>query len=333
MGKWSLSPLNLPLRVTWKIARNTTNAKTNFLISYQQGSTTGYGETAFNVRYGESVKSIKESFQLFSKEIALREFDNFKEFSRFLDSINLPNSLRFGIECSWLDWFSSYVGKSQSDILKLNSPKKIDTSFSIPIIESKEVVEFINKFNLRRFSSLKLKVSGAENIDLVQAVLKHTTVKIRIDGNEGFQSVNELTTFLDQLPHERIEFIEQPLPSNKNHEQAKLKGRYSFPFVADESLTNQNVEPDLAQAFDAVNIKLMKSGSILRALDQKKQALDLGMQLMLGCMVETSMAIRYGILLGEDISWFDLDGHLLLDKDPFNLIQETNGRLEIKSKL
>lgn len=330
MGKWSLSQLNLPLRVTWKIARNTSNAKTNFLISYQQGSVTGQGETAFNVRYGESVKSIEENFERFATALGEQEFDTFEDFSRFLDQMNLLNSLRFGIECSWLDWFSSYSGKTKAELLNLNPPESICTSFSIPILEANEVRDYINKFNLQRFTSIKLKVSGLESMDLTQTVLKHTTAQIRIDGNEGFKSASELASFLDQLPAERIEFIEQPLPSDKDHEQAKLKGRYPFPFVADESLTNQKVESELAQAFDAVNIKLMKSGSILHALEQKKQALELGMKLMLGCMVETSMAISYGILLGEEISWFDLDGFLLLEKDPFDLIEESNGLLRNK---
>ncbi|TNF28100.1 MAG: hypothetical protein EP319_09715 [Deltaproteobacteria bacterium] len=330
MGKWSLSRLLLPLRVTWKISRNSSTEKTNFIIRFEQDGFEGSGETAFNVRYGESVNSIEESFNIFSTKVQDQNFDDFSAFSRFLDSLTLPNSLRFGIECSWLDWLSKKKGISKATILNIDSLKEVKTSFSIPILEVHEVDEYIQKFQLERFSSIKLKVSGVESLPLTLKVFESTKSGIRIDGNEGFSSADELKGFLDELPAERIEFVEQPLPSSMNREQGLLKGKYPFPFIADESLTNESISPELADCFDAVNIKLMKSGSILHALEQKKQAQDLGLKLMLGCMVETSLAISYGILLGKDVSWFDLDGFLLLEKDPFDLVEESNGILRSK---
>ncbi len=330
MGKWSLSKLVLPLKVNWKISRNSSTEKINFIIVHDDEGYTGTGETAFNVRYGESVTSIEDSFESFLKVIEEKTFESFTEFSNFLDEVILPNSLRFGIECAWLDWLEKKSGVPKASLLNLNPPEEVPTSFSIPILESEEVEDYISKFDLNRFRSIKLKVSGLESLPLAKRVFELTSAGIRIDGNEGFSSAEELSGFLNQLPAERIEFIEQPLPSTMNHEQGLLKGKYPFPFVADESLTNEKVTSEIADCFDAVNIKLMKSGSILHALEQKKQALDLGLKLMLGCMVETSLAISYGILLGEDISWFDLDGFLLLEKDPFALVEETNGVLRNK---
>lgn len=330
MGKWSLSQMHLPLKVTWKISRNSSTEKTNFLLSYEADGKKGIGETAFNVRYGESVNSISSSFVVFVNAIKDSKFETFNEFSQFLDGIELPHSLRFGLECAWLDWFSQKTNMTKSKVLNIISPQEIKTSFSIPILEPHEVEDYVEKYSLNRFESIKLKVSGPDSLPLAQKVFQVTNAKIRIDGNEGFKDAEELATFLDHLPADRVEFIEQPLPSSADSEQAKLKGKYSFPFIADESLTNGPVTADLAKSFDGVNLKLMKSGSILHVIEQKKQALDLGLKLMLGCMVETSLAISYGILLGKDITWFDLDGFLLLKEDPYNLVIESNGLLRNK---
>jgi len=330
MGKWSLSELHLPLKVTWKISRNTSTEKTNFLLVYEADGKKGIGETAFNVRYGESVNSIRSSFLNFVNAIRDSKFGSFSDFSHFLDDLELPHSLRFGLECAWLDWFAQISNNSKSEILNISSLNEVKTSFSIPILEPHEVQDYVDKYSLNRFESIKLKVSGPESLPLAEKVFQVTNAQIRIDGNEGFKDAIELADFLDQLPFERVEFIEQPLPSDRDYEQAKLKGKYPFPFIADESLTNGPVTAELANSFDGVNLKLMKSGSILHVLEQKKQALDLGLKLMLGCMVETSLAISYGILLGQNITWFDLDGFLLIKEDPFDLISESNGLLRNK---
>ncbi|MCO4794447.1 MAG: hypothetical protein KC493_12075 [Bacteriovoracaceae bacterium] len=331
MGKWSLSKLELPLKVTWKISRNSSSSKTNFLVQYSRDGLSGRGEAAYNTRYGESDTLLQNMFSKlidFSKD---KKINSVQELNNLLEQLKLPNSLRFGVECAWLDWKAQSEKTTLEDLLSVSPPLEILTCFSIPIMDCDSIEQYLSDHNLSRFQSLKLKVSGIESRPLLVHLIESYKGKIRIDGNEGFQTSDEVEEFFQGIDHSRIEFLEQPLASDNVKEQLKLKGSLPFPLVADESLTNGNITKELKDQFDGINIKLMKSGSLIKAIEQKEQALKLGLSVMLGCMVETSLGISYAFLVGEDVRWFDLDGFLLLKSDPFQLVTESEGSLRRKS--
>ena len=150
---------------------------------------------------------------------------------------------------------------------------------------------------------------------------------IRLDANEAFSDPHEFLKVAESLRSFRIQFIEQPLPAEHADDYLMIKGRCPFPLFADESVTDKEVTSFYKERFHGVNIKLMKSGGVYKAMGQLKAARALGLKTMLGCMVETSLGISWALHLASLADFFDLDGHLLLATDPFNLIQEDEGKL------
>ncbi len=125
-----------------------------------------------------------------------------------------------------------------------------------------------------------------------------------------------------------VEFVEQPLAAGDLEGHAELRRHSTVPIVADESVHHRDDVPHLAEAFDAVNLKLAKLGGPLQALAALRTARALGMGVMLGCMIESSLGISAAVHLAGLADWVDLDGALLLAEDPFSGLAWTAGTVE-----
>lgn len=287
----------------------------------------GLGEVAFNVRYGESRELILEKFEEF-KSAAPQEFNGVENLVSFLETMELPQSLKFGIESSFVHYIAILSGKTVAQLMSTNTISSVKTSFSIPIMEASKMGQFIEDNKLNRFSVLKIKVNKDNALEVCNELVTLTKVPIRIDANESFDSAKNVLQFLDKFKHlDRVEFLEQPLPSKLHEEAVSLKRDSPIFLMADESVTNEEINNYHLERFDGVNIKLMKSGGYLKAMKQLRQAKLLGLKTMLGCMVETSLGISSAINISGGVDFFDLDGCLLLKDDPFKLVSEENGKI------
>ena len=327
MFSWSIKEIELPLKFTWNISRNSSDTKRNFIVKVKNGSIEAFGEVAFNVRYGESREMILEKFEEF-KNNAPQDFTGVESLVAYLETTDLPQSLKFGIESSFVHYVSILSGKTVPQLMGSNTMSSVKTSFSIPIMEISKIESFIKENNLQRFSVLKVKVNREIAQDFCGEVLRLTNVPLRIDANESFESARETLQFLEKFPQiERIEFLEQPLPSSLHDEALELKKHSKVMLMADESVTGEEVNTYHLERFHAVNIKLMKSGGYLRAIKQLRQAKVLGLKTMLGCMIETSLGITSALNIAGGVDYFDLDGCLLIKDDPYKLISEENGKI------
>ena len=129
-----------------------------------------------------------------------------------------------------------------------------------------------------------------------------------------------------------VELVEQPLPAAQLEEMKELRRRSPLPLFADESVARAADIPRLVGAFDGINIKLMKCGGIGEALRMIAAARAHGLQIMLGCMVETSLAITAAAHLSPLVDYADLDGNLLISNDPFLGATVENGRLVLPAQ-
>jgi len=325
---WSIKELPLPLKFVWKISRNSSSIKTNYLVQVKNeiSGNIALGEIAFNVRYGENLEYIYKEFLRFQNlkvsNISLEEFD------QFLIKHKFPCSLSFGLESALTHLDALEQSSNVSNLFNLNRVCNIATSFSIPIMEESKLEGFFDEYNLKRFKFLKLKIGTEEDYILINKLLKLSEVKLRIDGNECFQTATQVLEFADKIDDlGRIEFFEQPLQSINIKEQKILKKNSPILLAADESVIREQIPDYFADLFDIVNIKLMKSGSYKNALNQIEKVKLLGLKVMTGCMVETSLGISSAMNLAELVDIYDLDGFLFLKEDPLNLINEDDGLL------
>lgn len=326
MSKWKLTKIELPLKFNWHISRGQTTKKENFLIEYKDGEFYGRSEIAFNVRFNESAEKVVSQFDSFVHQCPT-ELHSLEQIHSVFSELSICNSLKFGIESAFLHFLSDLTGDEIHKILSVNRVQRVETSFSIPILPLDELENFFNTHSLNRFKSLKVKIQDTRQIDFINILSSMYDGKIRVDANEGFQNVEDVLEFCEEIVDSKIEFLEQPLPASQLEMYADLKKYCPFPLIADESVTSGVIGPEYKEFFDGVNIKLMKSGGYYKALKQLREARALGLKTMVGCMVETSLGISCGMNIAFGCDYADLDGFLLLEKDPMGLVTEEKGNL------
>jgi L-alanine-DL-glutamate epimerase-like enolase superfamily enzyme len=322
--KVTIKKIELPLKVLWKISRNATQVKQNFIIEVNHKGAIGLGEIAPNIRYGETPENILSEFS----KLDFTQVQSLDEALKVLKP-QLLHSLRFGLESALIHWHCNVNSMTVCEYFHLQPIEVIPTSFSIPIMEISEIQSYLK--DLTRFQSLKLKVNSEMALDLTLEVAKHSKQKIRIDGNEAWNDLDLFMNYYEKIKHLPIEFFEQPFPAHKKDEYKKLKKIIGHEVMADESIEDIADFSELNLMFHSINIKLMKTGGYLKALELLKEAKKYKMKSMIGCMIETSLGISSAMNLASLSEYFDLDGSLLLKNDPYDFISETNGLLKKKN--
>jgi L-Ala-D/L-Glu epimerase len=172
---------------------------------------------------------------------------------------------------------------------------------------------------------LKVKIGLANDEENIAAIRSVTDRPITVDTNEGWTTVEETRKKLEWLNIVKPLYLEQPMPAAMDAEMVKLKGIATFPILADEGITAPSDIPSRAGLFDGVVLKLAKAGGITRTYEEIAVARALGMKLMCGCMIESSLGIAAALALGPLFDWLDLDGNLLVSNDPWKGLTITKG--------
>jgi L-alanine-DL-glutamate epimerase-like enolase superfamily enzyme len=160
---------------------------------------------------------------------------------------------------------------------------------------------------------IKVKVDGGEDLDRITAVHEAAPdAELVIDANEAW-SAEQLTAWLPVLPELGVSVVEQPLRAGNDAALERLER--AIPICADEAFHDRRSFSDVARRYDMVNIKLDKSGGLTEGLYCVGEARRLGLRVMVGCMVSTSLAIEPALLLTSEAEYVDLDGPLLLETD------------------
>jgi L-alanine-DL-glutamate epimerase-like enolase superfamily enzyme len=182
------------------------------------------------------------------------------------------------------------------------------------------------------FSVYKIKVGTADDRKIIEGIRAVTDKPLRADANEGWKSREEALEMITWMAERGVELIEQPLPASQLDDYRWLKERTPIPIFADESLMTTTDIPGLAGAFDGVNVKLMKCGGVQEAVRMAAVARAVGLKLMLGCMIESSLGIAAAAAVSPLFDYADLDGNLLIDNDPFRGLVLDGDRLVLSPK-
>ncbi|HEY8102936.1 MAG TPA: enolase C-terminal domain-like protein, partial [Gaiellaceae bacterium] len=176
-----------------------------------------------------------------------------------------------------------------------------------------------------RFQRLKLKLGGADGLDVdrVRAVRGVTELPLQVDVNE-FWSLEEALDALPRLAELGVAYCEQPVPAGDPGGRT-LKERSPIPIYVDEDCHRLDDVAACAEIAHGINIKLAKSGGIREAIRMAHAARALGLGVMLGCMVESGLAIAAGCVVAPLCDHVDLDGNLLLADDPWRGVAFTDG--------
>mgnify|MGYP002623032765 CR=1 FL=1 len=325
--------LTVHLRHPWNIARmaqDSATAREALLVEIEHGGCTGWGESAPSRYYGQSIDSgermLREVGRLIGDDpyaldaIQERLWAQFPGESAAIAAVDealhdllgklehIPTWKRLGIPCEPLPISSYSIGIDALDVVE----RKLHEAAAFPI--------------------LKIKLGTPQDHDVLKVVRKVAPDKpLRVDANCGWSSADVAEHCKAIEPYD-IELIEQPTPAGDHDGLADARALGVAPLIADESCVRVGDVEKCAGVFDGVNIKLSKCGGITPALQMIRKARDLGLQVMIGCMIETSVGIAAAAQLAPLADYIDLDGHLLLADDPFEGVAGEAGRIVLNDR-
>ncbi|OYU95138.1 MAG: dipeptide epimerase [Bacteroidetes bacterium B1(2017)] len=321
---WSIEKIKLDLKYTWKISRNASTYKENFIVTCKYKSCIGLGEVAPNIRYNETPENIATAFELVRTELNTLDF-SLAEFEVWLKNKEIPNALKFGIESAFVHAYCQVNNLDLFSFLNIEKPKQVASCYTLPIMEAGEIKEFYHTYALNRFNFLKVKVNNEEALEMISALSALGKHPIMIDANEAWKDVEALLKFLPKLKPFPIEFVEQPMPSAFIEEYIYLKKNSPLPIMGDESVLDYPDFDILEKQFHGVNMKLMKAGGYVNGIRILQEAKRRGLKTMIGCMVETTLGIKSAWNLCSLAQYADLDGCLIVGNEPFHNLKEENG--------
>ena len=328
--KISWKQYDLKLKHTFRISRSARDLAPVIILELEHDGLIGYGEASPTSRYGESLATIdsffkKINFDTFESPMQLEDILN------YVDSIEQGNtSAKCAIDLALHDWVGKKLGVPLYQLWGLNPNKTAQCSFTIAI-DSKEVVEQ-KVHEAEEFPILKVKVGSDNDEEMITTIRKITDKVLYVDANEGWKDKKIALEKIQWLKDQNVEFVEQPMPAQQFDDIKWLRDKSPLPLIADESVLRLKEVPQLAEAYDGINIKLMKCTGLREAMRMIITALALNMKIMMGCMIETAVGISAGAHLSPLLDYADLDGNVLISNDPFDGVRNIRGELKLNNK-
>ena len=294
-----------PIAGLFTISRGSKTQAEVVTCTIRQDGLSGRGECVPYKRYGESIEGVVADIRA-----AAAAIENGLD-RQALQKIMKPGAARNAVDCALWDLEAKRSGRRAAAAIGIESPKALVTAFTLSLAEPEAMAAEVRKNAARPL--LKVKMGTADDTSRIRAVREAAPdAGIILDANEGWTEEN-LARHMSVAEEARISLIEQPLPAGRD---AALAGiRRAVPVCADESVHSTGDLANLRARYDAVNIKLDKTGGLTEALAMKAEAKRLGFSVMVGCMVGSSLAMAPAVLLAQDADFADLDGPLLLARD------------------
>ncbi|SMQ85356.1 L-alanine-DL-glutamate epimerase [Devosia lucknowensis] len=294
-----------PIAGNFTIARGSKTEALVVSVRLERHGHIGRGECTPYARYGETPETTLAAIEALAPAIA----DGMTR--QDLQSALPPGAARNALDCAFWDLEAKQAGTSVAMLAGIALPKRIETAFTISLGTPDAMADAAAKVAHLPLLKIKLGAAGdAERLGAVRAAAPGT--RLVVDANEGWH-VDDLEVLLDICRHCRVELVEQPLPAGSDAALASIE--HSVPICADESVHALDGLEALAGRYDAINIKLDKTGGLTEALAVASRAEALGLSIMVGCMVSTSLSMLPARLLASRARWVDLDGPLLLAED------------------
>jgi len=231
-----------------------------------------------------------------------------------------PAPARCALDLALYDRIARQRGLPLYQLLGLPKPQPMPTSFTIAIDTPEAMAQMAAENS--HMPIIKVKLGSDDDEARLKAIrAARPDALLRVDANAGW-TLEEAIRQVQVLEVYDLEMIEQPLPKDQIEAMGEVQKHTRLPLVADESVqTLQDVERLAAAGVRGINLKLMKVGGLTPGLCMLQRARELGLQVMLGCMVETSLGTTAMAHLAGLADWLDLDAPLLISNDPFDGVQ------------
>jgi L-alanine-DL-glutamate epimerase-like enolase superfamily enzyme len=307
-------PLTLDLKTTFRVAHGASDQRHNVLVYLDDG----VGEAAAVPYYGETQQGIIE----YLKSVPDLGNDPFDMDAVLAKRPAGSRAARSAIDEALHDLWGKKLGQPLYKLFGLNPRHLPLTTFTIAIDEPQVMAQQARESG---YPILKIKLGSDRDEEIVDAVCRATDAKLRVDANAGWSRERALQ-LIPRLAEYGLEFIEQPLAVDDVEgffwlkEQLRAR-KVNIPIFADETAKTSHDVVKLAGAIDGVVVKTMKSEGIREALRMIHTARAHDLQIMLSCMVESSVGVTAAAHLAPLCDYADLDGPLLIKNDPYRGLQ------------
>ena len=312
--------VSLPLAETFTISRESQDVAELVEVAIEHEGTTGYGEAAPTEHYGESAASALAYVEANGPSVGDDPF----ALEQLLERLPAEQfAARAALDCALHDLQGKLLGQPTWKLLGLDR-RGPPTSWTIWLGDPDDMARRAERV-AGRYRRLKLKLGGRDGADVerVRAVRSVTDVPLQVDVNE-YWSLEEALDSIPRLAELGVQYVEQPLPAG-DEGGVRLKQESPLPIYLDEDCHTLRDVALCAPRAHGINIKLAKSGGIREAVKMAHAARALGLGVMLGCMVESGLGIAAGAQVASLCDHVDLDGNLLLARDPWPGVELVDG--------
>ncbi len=317
-------PIDLKLSTPFRISRGVQYTSPNVIVQIDHEEFAGYGEASPSEYYGESPETTLACIALFAGNLGDSPFLIEDILQRLNKIIGLNPSAKAAVDMAIYDIMGKMIGIPVYKLLGLNPAHTPYTSFTIGIDTPSQMAK--KALMAKDFPVLKIKLGTKHDIEILKAIRDVSNAVIRVDANTGW-TPKEAIKMINAMNPYNIELVEQPVPARDLAGMKLIRDNVPVPIIADESCVTVEDIPRVADCVDGINIKLMKCGGINHALKMIHVARAHNLRVMLGCMIESSLAITAAAHLSPLVDYADLDGHLLIEDDPYIGIAVEHGKL------
>ncbi len=310
--KVSYKTYNLPFHHPFTISKGTKTHQPTLIVELDYFGIKGYGEAPAISYYNIPVEKMIEDLEqkrIFVEKFSFTDPERYWHYLHHLFPMN--SFLVCALDMAGWDLYGKMKRKQLHELWGLDTANTPLTDFTIGI----DTIEtMVKKMQEKPWPIYKIKVGTENDIEMVAALRKHTSAIFRVDANAGW-TLEQALQKIPLLKNLGVEFVEQPLAKDNWEDMKILFEQSSLPLFADEACVGEADVQKCHNHFHGINIKLTKCSGITPARRMIQQARELGLQVMVGCMNESSVGTAAIAQLAPLLDYIDMDGPLLLAED------------------
>ncbi|HNF02212.1 MAG TPA: dipeptide epimerase [Ferruginibacter sp.] len=321
--------VNLPFRHPFRISKGVKTEQPSFLVELEFMGLRGYGEAPAISYYNIPVEQMAadlEQKKIFVEKFAFADPERYWHYLHHLFPRNA--FLVCALDMAGWDLYGKLKRKQLHQLWNLDIARAPLTDYTIGI---DSIENMISKLHEKPWPIYKVKVGVEGDIEMVAALRKHTNAVLRVDANAGW-TLEQALQKIPLLKDLGVELVEQPLAKDDWEGMKVLYERSPLPLFADEACVFESDVEKCQGHFHGINIKLTKCSGITPARRMITQARALNMQVMVGCMNESSVGTAAIAQLAPLLDHVDMDGPLLLSEDIASGMQFDNGKIIYTNK-
>ena len=290
----------------------------------------GYGEGAPSKFFGENAEEIVVRLERAAEWLSGLEVRSVADIERAWGEawewVKPFRAAQSTLDLALWDLVAKHEGRSVASLAFGKAPAPVKSFATIGLSDPGELK--VKVAELRGFPLIKVKMDRGADLDALRFIRDETGAAIAVDANRAWKEV-DLPAFSERLAGLGVLFIEQPFPVEEDPRMEALLPQSRLPVFADESCATLEDIERMRGRYTGFNIKLSKCGGLTPALKMLRRGRELGMRVMVGCRLESSLGIAAGAMLAQLADYADLDGAWLLGDDPFDGLPLWNGELVI----